>query len=65
MVFVIQRPDCHIFQPTKGDPIYRRAVYEAHDAGVLILPHVVSWKDNTATWGSCMQMNLKDETDDF
>jgi len=65
LVFVVQRPDCNIFQPTKGDPIYRKAVYEASNSGVLILPHSVTWKDNQASWGDNVKMNLKDKTDQF
>jgi len=67
LVFVIQRSDCVVFQPTKGDPLYRKAVYQASQSGVLILPHVVSWsEDGAATWRSqCLPMNLKDESDKY
>jgi len=67
LVFVIQRSDCRIFQPTKSDPIYREAVYCAQQAGVLILPHVVTWHPSgQAVWNStCLPSNLKDDTDLF
>lgn len=67
LVFVIQRSDCRMFQPTKSDPIYREAVYHAQQAGVLILPHVVTWQSSGhALWNStCLPANLKDDTDSF
>ena len=65
LVFVVQRSDCRVFQPTKSDPIYRRAVYEAKEAGVHILPHCVRWSTTEAVWDSVMEMNLKDESDHF
>jgi len=65
LVFVVQRSDCKRFQPTKGDPIYRKAVYEAAEAGVLVIPHSLSWRGSAAHWNPRMEMNLKDETDPY
>jgi DNA-binding sugar fermentation-stimulating protein len=46
LLFLIQRSDVDSFKPSSLDPIYQKAVYEAHNAGVHILPICVEWKDN-------------------
>ncbi len=46
LLFLIQRSDVVSFKPSSLDPIYQKAVYEARDAGVHILPLCVEWKDN-------------------
>lgn len=66
LLFVVQRQDCIKFQPTKNDPLYRKAVYEASAEGVKVLAHCVSWtEDGTAVWGKLLPLNLKDESDEF
>jgi sugar fermentation stimulation protein A len=37
LCFVVQRDDANIFQTSNIDPIYQKAVYEAHEAGVEIM----------------------------
>jgi DNA-binding sugar fermentation-stimulating protein len=46
LLFLIQRSDVVSFKPSSLDPIYQKAVYEAHDAGVHILPVCVEWREN-------------------
>jgi len=66
LLFVVQRTDCRIFQPTHNDPVYRRAVYEASVAGVTILAHTVVWsEDGKAAWSQTLPINLHDDKDDF
>ena len=43
MCYVIPRTQVDIFEPNKGDPIYRNALKEAHKDGVEIIPLVVQW----------------------
>jgi DNA-binding sugar fermentation-stimulating protein len=46
LVFLIQRTDVVSFKPSSLDPIYQKAVYDAFDSGVKILPICVKWIDN-------------------
>ena len=46
LVFLIQRTDVVSFKPSSLDPIYQKAVYDAVDSGVKILPICVKWIDN-------------------
>jgi len=43
MCFVIQRTDVESFQPSIIDPEYRKAFYEAIEAGVEVITLVVKW----------------------
>ncbi len=44
LIFLIQRTDVVAFKPSSLDPIYQKAVYEARDAGVEIMPICVEWR---------------------
>lgn len=46
LVFLIQRTDVVSFKPSSLDPIYHKAVYDAVEDGVLVLPYCVSWEGN-------------------
>lgn len=46
LLFLIQRNDVSYFKPSSLDPIYEKAVYDAFDSGVKILPICVEWIDN-------------------
>jgi DNA-binding sugar fermentation-stimulating protein len=46
LLFLIQRNDVSYFKPSSLDPIYQKAVYDAYDSGVKILPICVEWIDN-------------------
>ena len=66
LLFVVQRSDCRIFQPTHNDPVYREAVYQASKAGVKIVAHTVLWSEQgNATWSKTLPMNLHDDNDQF
>ena len=43
MIYVIQRNDSKVFEPSDADPIYKEAFYEAVDAGVEIYPCKYLW----------------------
>jgi DNA-binding sugar fermentation-stimulating protein len=43
LLFLIQRNDVVSFKPSLLDPIYKKALYEAHKSGVMILPICVQW----------------------
>jgi DNA-binding sugar fermentation-stimulating protein len=47
LVFLIQRDDVHSFKPSNLDKIYHTAVYEALEAGVMIIPICVSWSGSS------------------
>jgi DNA-binding sugar fermentation-stimulating protein len=47
LLFLIQRNDVDSFKPSSLDPIYQKAVYDAIDIGVQVIPVCVSWKDNS------------------
>ena len=49
MCYVIQRSDTHMFMPSPADPAYKKAFYEAMEAGVEIITLQVDWQlqDNT------------------
>ena len=44
LIFLIQRSDVVAFKPSSLDPIYQKAVYEARDAKVEIVPICVEWR---------------------
>lgn len=44
MCYVIQRSDTHMFMPSLADPAYRKAFYEAMEAGVEIITLQVDWQ---------------------
>jgi DNA-binding sugar fermentation-stimulating protein len=46
LIFLMQRDDVVSFKPSSMDPIYEKALYDAMEAGVKILPICVTWKDN-------------------
>lgn len=46
LLFLIQRTDVVSFKPSSLDPIYQKAVYDAFDSGVKILPICVKWINN-------------------
>ncbi len=46
IVFLIQRTDVVSFKPSSLDTFYQKALYDAHNAGVYVLPICVEWKDN-------------------
>jgi len=49
MCYVIQRSDTHMFMPSPADPAYKKAFYEAMEAGVEIITLQVDWQlDNTS-----------------
>jgi DNA-binding sugar fermentation-stimulating protein len=43
LIFLIQRTDVVAFKPSSLDPIYQKALYQARDAGVEIIPFCVEW----------------------
>jgi len=57
LIFFIQRSDCKYFQASNLDPIYKKAVKEAYESGVLILPYSVDWIDGTAYLGKQLIFN--------
>jgi DNA-binding sugar fermentation-stimulating protein len=46
LLFLIQRNDVISFKPSLIDPIYEKALYDAYESGVKVLPLCVSWIDN-------------------
>jgi DNA-binding sugar fermentation-stimulating protein len=46
LLFLIQRNDVDSFKPSSLDPIYEKALYNAYESGVKILPICVEWIDN-------------------
>jgi len=46
LLFLIQRHDVVSFKPSSIDKIYQKALYEAHENGVKIIPLCVEWIDN-------------------
>jgi len=46
LLFLIQRNDVVSFKPSSLDKIYEKAVYDAYESGVKILPICVEWIDN-------------------
>jgi DNA-binding sugar fermentation-stimulating protein len=50
LVFLIQRTDVVSFKPSSLDPIYHKAVYDAVEDGVYVLPLCVSWEDNNCSF---------------
>jgi DNA-binding sugar fermentation-stimulating protein len=50
LVFLIQRTDVVSFKPSSLDPIYEKAVYDAVEDGVLVLPYCVSWEGSNCSF---------------
>jgi DNA-binding sugar fermentation-stimulating protein len=50
LVFLIQRSDVEYFKPSSLDPIYQKAVYDAVESGVLVLPLCVVWNNNECSF---------------
>ncbi len=50
LVFLIQRSDVEYFKPSSLDPVYQKAVYDAVDSGVLVLPLCVTWNNNVCSF---------------
>jgi DNA-binding sugar fermentation-stimulating protein len=50
LVFLIQRSDVEYFKPSSLDPVYQKAVYDALDSGVLVLPLCVTWNNNVCSF---------------
>ena len=46
LLFLIQRNDVISFKPSSLDKIYEKALYDAHESGVIILPICVEWSGN-------------------
>ena len=46
LLFLIQRNDVVSFKPSQLDKIYEKALYDAYQCGVKILPICVEWIDN-------------------
>lgn len=46
LLFLIQRNDVVYFKPSSLDKIYEKAVYDAYESGVKILPICVIWINN-------------------
>ena len=46
LLFLIQRNDVDSFKPSSLDIIYHKALYEAYESGVKIIPVCVEWIDN-------------------
>lgn len=44
LVFIIQRKDCKYFSPSDVDPLFRKTLKKAKDAGVKIMAYSVYWK---------------------
>lgn len=44
LLFLIQRNDVVSFKPSSLDPIYQKAVYDAVEIGVKVLPVCVTWE---------------------
>ena len=53
MCYVIQRTDVNRFQASVIDPQYRKAFYEARDAGVEIITMVVKWTSDGSAYFVC------------
>ena len=60
IVFLIQRTDVGSFQPTSIDPIYQKALYDAYDAGVHIIPVCVEWTDNECKFSKILKLNPRE-----
>ena len=54
IIFVVQRPDCVLFQGSNVDPIYKNALNNAYDNGVEVIPIQVVWELD----GSCVYKNI-------
>ena len=46
MIYVIQRTDSKVFQPSNVDPIYQKAFRDAYDAGVEMIAIQIQWTSN-------------------
>jgi DNA-binding sugar fermentation-stimulating protein len=60
LVFLIQRSDVEYFKPSSLDPIYHKAVYDAVDDGVHVLPLCVTWNDNVCSFLKPVQLLDRD-----
>lgn len=63
MCYVIQRSDTQMFMPSPADPAYRKAFYEAMEAGVEIITLQVDWtiESNNATCASASARFVRDD----
>ncbi len=50
LLFLIQRNDVDSFKPSSLDPIYQKAVYDAVEIGVKVLPICVKWEKENCTF---------------
>ncbi len=50
LLFLIQRNDVDSFKPSSLDPIYQKAVYDAVEIGVKVLPICVTWEKEHCTF---------------
>ncbi len=50
LLFLIQRNDVDSFKPSSLDPIYQKAVYDAVELGVKVLPICVTWEKENCTF---------------
>lgn len=50
LLFLIQRSDVAFFKPSSLDPIYQKAVYDARDIGVKVLPVCIEWNGEKCTF---------------
>lgn len=62
MCYVIQRSDTHMFMPSPADPAYRKAFYEAMEAGVEIITLQVDWQlENTSASAKACAYFVRDD----
>jgi DNA-binding sugar fermentation-stimulating protein len=60
LVFLIQRNDVEYFKPSCLDPIYHKAVYDAVEAGVKVLPLCVTWNGSDCSFLKAVQLLDRD-----
>jgi sugar fermentation stimulation protein len=46
IIFIIQRTGCKYFKPAETDPIFKKALLQAKNNGVIIKAYQVKWIDN-------------------
>jgi DNA-binding sugar fermentation-stimulating protein len=59
LVFLIQRTDVVSFKPSSLDPIYEKAIYDAVEDGVLVLPYCVSWEGSNCSFLKTVELLKK------
>ncbi len=56
LLFLIQRNDVDSFKPSSLDPIYQKAVYDAVEVGVKVLPVCVTWEKEYCTFLKAVEL---------